>query len=396
VRNILLNWQMGDSFGWGILGFNVFAQWVNEPDIRPLMARQIRQQDLVMVDPLRMSHLRAAIIESNTRIAEFTSSAPNGKINGLVIDAVDNSLLGNSLSDGFFHGQINIGRCIFENADLTDAREKLARYDALLCGSTWNADLLSSSTGRPVKVIFEGVDTSIFCPGTKSGVLSPDKFYVFSGGKLEYRKGQDLTLLAFREFSRKHADAVLVTAWQSSWSQRAAGFRGRLERSIELTEQGSLDVKRWAYENGVNADRIIDIGTIANGLMPNILRDMDLCVQPSRAEACTSLPVKEAMACGIPVVVAANTGMKDLIADGNCIPLLEQGPVPDCEVSQYSGWGESNIDEILAALEWCYENRAAAKKLALRQATGSRRRGAPGLGTPPNCATGPARCADCR
>jgi glycosyltransferase involved in cell wall biosynthesis len=82
------------------------------------------------------------------------------------------------------------------------------RYDALLCGSTWNADLLSSSTGRPVKVIFEGVDTSIFCPGTKSGVLSPDKFYVFSGGKLEYRKGQDLTLLAFREFSRKHADAV--------------------------------------------------------------------------------------------------------------------------------------------------------------------------------------------
>jgi hypothetical protein len=129
VRNILLNWQMGDFFGWGILGFNVFAQWVNEPDIRPLMARQIRQQDLVMVDPLRMSHLRAAIIESNTRIAEFASSAPNGKIDGLVIDAVDNSLLGNSLSDGLFHGQINIGRCIFENADLADAREKLARYD---------------------------------------------------------------------------------------------------------------------------------------------------------------------------------------------------------------------------------------------------------------------------
>ena len=359
MRNILLNWQMGNFSGWGILGLNIFAQWVKESDVRPLMGVPIQEQDLIMVDPLRMSYLREAMLESNALLAKFTSgSGGNGKIKGVVIDG-----LGNDLSGGRFHGQTNIGRCIFEDTGLASAREKLARYDALLCGSTWNADLLSSSTGRPVKVIFEGVDTSIFCPGTKSGVLNPNKFYIFSGGKVEYRKGQDLTLLAFREFSRKHADAVLVTSWQSPWPTASVGFHGRLDRPIELTAQGGLDVKRWAYENGVDPNRIVDIGMIPNGLMPTILRDIDLCVQPSRAEACTSLPVKEAMACGAPVIVAANTGMSDLIADGNCIPLLEQGPVCDREASQFSGWGESNIDEMLAAFEWCYENRAAAKNI---------------------------------
>jgi len=58
---------------------------------------------------------------------------------------------------------------------------------------------------------------------------------------------------------------------------------------------------------------VIDIGLVPNPMMPTVLREMDVSLQPSRAEACTSLPVKEAMACGIPVIAAVNTGMQDLL-----------------------------------------------------------------------------------
>ena len=47
---------------------------------------------------------------------------------------------------------------------------------------------------------------------------------------------------------------------------------------------------------------MIDIGLVPNPMMPTVLREMDVSLQPSRAEACTSLPVKEAMACDASVV----------------------------------------------------------------------------------------------
>ena len=80
---------------------------------------------------------------------------------------------------------------------------------------------------EPVKVISEGVDPSLFCPGPKSGLLSADKFHIFTGGKIEFRKAQDLVLLAFRRFHEKRSDSVLVTAWHSPWPQLV----GRVSRA---------------------------------------------------------------------------------------------------------------------------------------------------------------------
>ncbi len=39
------------------------------------------------------------------------------------------------------------------------------------------------------------------------------KFVVFSGGKLEFRKGQDLAVAAMRIFMQRHSDVVFITAW---------------------------------------------------------------------------------------------------------------------------------------------------------------------------------------
>jgi glycosyltransferase involved in cell wall biosynthesis len=47
----------------------------------------------------------------------------------------------------------------------------------------------------------------------------------------------------------------------------------------------------------------------------------------SRCEAATNLPAKEAMACGVPVIVANNTGTKEIIDGDNCVALTSQDRV---------------------------------------------------------------------
>jgi glycosyltransferase involved in cell wall biosynthesis len=241
----------------------------------------------------------------------------------------------------------------------------LARYDALLVGSHWNAQLLEEATHRASKVIHEGVDTSLFCPAPRSGLMDPDKFYIFSGGKVEFRKAQDLVLLAFKRLRATRKGCVLVTAWHSPWPQLSAGFKGKLAAAVELDAQGRLDIRKWVYQNGIDPDCVIDIGHVPNALMPSVLREMDVALQPSRAEACTNLPVKEAMACALPVIAAANTGMRDLLDDDNCILLTRQGSVVHEDSASMAGWGESDVDEIVAALEFAYDERERARMIGV-------------------------------
>jgi glycosyltransferase involved in cell wall biosynthesis len=260
-------------------------------------------------------------------------------------------------------GRRTIARCIFEDTRLERLDEILAPYDVLLCASHWNAELLKAHCRKPVEIVIEGIDPSLFHPGPKSGLLPKDRFYIFSGGKVEYRKGHDLTLLAFREFSRRHPEATLVTLWHSPWPQLSAGFQGRLAAALTLNARGMIDAPRWLAANGIDPAKVIELPQTPNPLMPQILRDMDCALAPSRAEACTNLLAKEAMAAGLPVILAANTGVKDLIDDGNCLALTRQGPIRQESLGGTDGWGESDVEEILAALERLYTDSALRKKI---------------------------------
>jgi glycosyltransferase involved in cell wall biosynthesis len=98
--------------------------------------------------------------------------------------------------------------------------------------------------------------------------------------------------------------------------------------------------------------------------MPNLLRSVDACLALSRAEACTNLPLKEAIACGVPSVIAANTGVNDLRQDvpaGWC----EHQKKVSCRGAGTEGWGETDVDEALDALEAIFQDSLAAKRRAL-------------------------------
>lgn len=373
VIPVVMTWQASGTFGWGILGLNTFCHWAVDPDIAPLMVAPISNDDLRWLDPLRLALIRQAVAESNefaSRVAQ-TKPADTLKMDGPVVDG-----LGNGFAPNRFVGTVNLGRLIFEDTRFAHFDAKTSRYDAFVVASTWAGALVRAHTTKPVHVIHEGIDPSLFCPGPRSGLLDARKFYVFSGGKIEFRKAQDLVVSAFRIFAERHSDAVLVAAWHSPWPKLSAGFKGTLTEAVALDAGGRIDAVRWAVENGIRREQFFDVGAIPNQLMPQVLREMDVSLQPSRAEACTNLPAKEAMACGVPVILANNTGTKDLISpsafagsrSATCIPLRTQRPVSAFGQWGTDGWGESDVDEMVSALEFAYANRDEARAIGARGA----------------------------
>lgn len=360
-RQVVLNWKASSSFGWGLLGLGLISQWAHDPDLQPSMGMPIGPSDLAGIDPLRVMAIGPDVLASN----RFFEDLMAGKVDlrarrALVIDALSNGLLGPNLGH---HGIYNIGRCVFEDTHVSEPQQRLAKYDSLLCASNWNAALLRGLTSKPVTMIHEGIDHSQFFPGPRSGALDPSRFYIFSGGKIEYRKGHDLVLLAFREFAARHEDAVLVAAWHSPWPQVSAGFQGKLRAALKRNAQGELEIQRWVVENGIAARQFIELPRMPYTLLPSILREMDCALQLSRCEACTNLPAKEAMACGVPVILADNTGTRDLVDADNCMVLRSQGVVagePGCGTE---GWGESSVEEILAGLEMLYTDTQRRRRI---------------------------------
>jgi tetratricopeptide (TPR) repeat protein/glycosyltransferase involved in cell wall biosynthesis len=358
---VLMNWQAASNFGWGLLGLNLFLSWADDPQLQPLMGQTLNPTHLAMIDPQRLHDAQPAIAISNQFAEKFHGDKAALHFSFPVIDPLGNGLKPHNE----WRGSKTIARCIFEDTNLQQLDRKLAKYDCLLSASHWNARLLSEAAKRPVEMIFEGIDHTLFCPGPKAGQLDPNRFYVFSGGKIEFRKAQDLVLKAFAVFAARHPDAVLVTAWQSPFWKNSIGFKGTLKAELQAKPEGKgVDIVRWACENGIAGGQIIDIGNIRNQAMPQVLREMDCALQVSRAEACTNLPAKEAMACGIPVILAKNTGVLDLIDDGNCLPLHDQQPVSAALANcGADGWGESNVDEIVDALERLYTDTQLRKTI---------------------------------
>ena len=348
---VLLDWTANSFSGWGVGGLNLLRQWGSDPDLTPVMGDPVTEGFLSSLDELKNHDCAELVRLSNA----FQNELKKLRSNGGGVDFPVIHPLGNVWSKpNFIRGSRNIGRSFFEHTNLARLDEKLAPFDMLLCASNWNAELVRAKCSKPVELVFEGIDPALFHPGPKAGFTNPSRFYVFSGGKVELRKGQDLVLLAFREFARRHDDAVLVTMWHSPWPNLSAGFRGRLREALTLRPEGTVDVISWVERNGVKSRQVIDLGRTPNAMTPAILREMDCVLAPSRAEGGTNLVVNEAMACGIPVIVAANTGATDIIAEGNSIPLRAQGVVRSNDETATEGWGESDPEEIIAALEALY------------------------------------------
>ncbi len=314
---LVIDWGVSAFFGWGVYGLNLAFELSRDPTIEARMAMPM-DPNKIGVDALRVRALLPFVARSNE------GPPPS--------DAPWLHALGNEFMPEQPPGA-RIGVIFFE-APLSPAGvERAKAYDLIVTGSSWNENVLNAVGITHTRTIIQGVDRSLFFPAPKRN-LFPDRFLIFSGGKAEPRKGQDIVVAAFRIFAQRHREAMLVTAWHSPWPQLARGM--------------DLDLSALA-------DRVIDAGQLPNGLMAPIYRECDVALFPNRAEGGTNLVAMECLACGVPTILSDNTGHRDLLRMGLGYRLRQK----PSEI--WSEWGESDVEEVVEALEWAFQNANAPR-----------------------------------
>lgn len=368
--SVIFNWGISSYIGWGVYGLNLALQWARDPEIRLLCSVEVNPAR-VNIDPARRPLVDDVLGASKGLLEQLRKAA--GRV--VATDATMLTALGNgfatvaSAHGTMIRGSANIGVGFLEDTRIEGpAREQAKRYDLLVAGSAWGRDMLAARVETPVVTVAQGVDPVLFHPAPRSGRFA-GRFTVFSGGKLEFRKGQDLVLLAFRAFAERHPEALLVAAWHAPWSTAARDpFAGDRVAALPLGSDGRPDIAGWVAANGIPARNFLDLGAQPNDRMAQHYRAADLALFPNRCEAGTNLVAMEAMACGVPAILAANTGQLDLIEGENCYPLRRQSPVASRPEIGTEGWGESDVEEILDCLERAHADRDDAARRGRRGA----------------------------
>ncbi|MEG3933551.1 tetratricopeptide repeat protein [Microcoleus sp. T3_B1] len=370
ITGIGISWPLSITSGWGIYAMNLTLQLRQNPawEVALLAPPSITSESM---NPLHKS-LLLPVIEKHKSFQELVAANSDKQIscNFPVLYALGNNLASSGV-DNQITSACQIGVIFFEDTRITaEALETAKKYSVIVAGSNWNADVLRSCGLTNVAMVHQGIDPTIFHPAPKSNLFG-DRFVIFSGGKLEYRKGQDIVIAAFKRFRAKHPEALLLTTWHNFWPQYMLGIEqtGNVAGLPNINRDGSLEISQWLVANGLPIDSFIDIGLIPNYLTGQILREADCAVFTNRCEGGTNLVAMESMACGIPTILSANTGHLDLIYSHICYPLWSQGRVkPTAPFSGVEGWGESEVAEVVEALEQVYTNREESKRRGLAAA----------------------------
>ncbi len=359
MRQLATNLPINAYTGWGVYGLNLAMQALCQ-GVMPVIVETPKWTTvhpfdralLALAEPTRLDFQKCAAADPEAVL----------QVDGPVLLALGNQLGPDSVG-WKLRGEELYATVFMEDPVLNPgAIEKAKAFRKILCGSRWNQKILESYGIRNCATVIQGIDPSLFHVRPKSG-LWENYFVIFSGGKLEYRKGQDIVIAAVREFQRRHPDAFLAFAWQNANpdTMREIDTAGLVTGSPEALASGLADLGPWLSRQGVA--RFVDLGPQMNWQIGAMLRDVDVAIFPNRAEGGTNLVAMECMACGIPTILSANTGHLDLISDEVCYALKEQTtPRATGTFKNVAGWGESSVEELIELLEQVYRDRDEARR----------------------------------
>lgn len=368
TKRIGISWPISDKYGWGVFGLNVTLELLDRDGPQPLLlappsidyyAPGVREK----IEPLIKEQ------EDLLRIVRERRAGKQAHLKEvLILHALANQFLWADM-ENTITGRKNVGFIFFEHTRfMPEALARARRFDRILVGSSWNLEVLKKNGLSEVAFVMQGIDDTLFHPRPRQGMFG-GRFAVFSGGKLEIRKAQDVVIAAFKAFRERHPEAVLVTAWHNPWpaTSRDIDQSPYVSAAPEVDDEGRLRIAAWAHAHGIPEDAFVDLGMLPHAALVQVLGECDVALFPNRCEGGTNLVAMEAMACGLPCILSANTGHLDLIADDNCYALRRQAPVPS-HSGVTDGWGESSLDEAIEALERVHADRAEAARRGERGA----------------------------
>jgi len=329
-----IGWDPSGRFGWGLVALHLALAFGRQGH-RVFLPRNRRPVPTVSLDKQDALERIEAAGDTNER--------------RVLLMANGNDFAAPPNSKNRFVVAINM----FEESDVPwTAAQRLRQFDLNVTASRWCQSRLASA-GVATILWHQGFDSEVFRPRARAANEGPLR--VFSGGKLEFRKGQDIVVEAFKQFRRtpEGRDAVLVSAWQNPWPATLRGIQhsGYIANQPERN-LGSIDIRTWLAVNGVPFSSSIDLGWRTQVEMAQAISTCDVGFFTNRCEGGTNMVLTEAIASGLPCIMSRNTGHLDLGDRDRDIWLHDQRPVPwkHDGFRSISGWGESSIEECVSAL----------------------------------------------
>jgi glycosyltransferase involved in cell wall biosynthesis len=227
-----------------------------------------------------------------------------------------------------------------------DKRSVLKKMDEIWTPSSWGRQLLIENGFEPhrVNVVPEGVDVDRFQPLAKPNDSSDRKFRFLFIGKWEVRKGVEDLIASFCEEFEPHEPVELII---HGWNPYLPGFNleANLRRLI-----------------GPNSPSIVTSLPCDEDKLIDLYNSCDVFVLPTRAEG-WGLPITEAMACGLPVIVTEYSGPVDFVdsACGYFIPVEKMIPAYDPyffrSEDNYGEWAQPDLASLRALMRHAFENQ---------------------------------------
>ena len=217
-------------------------------------------------------------------------------------------------------------------------------------------------------VLLQGIDPAVFFPIAKAA--EPERFVIFSGGKFELRKGQDLVLRAVKILQDKYPDVWLLNCWYNMWpaSTRLMTYSPHIHFEHRAGEAWTATMQRTYAQNGLHAERIITCELVPQARQRALFAQTDIGLFPNRCEGGTNLVLMEYMACAKPVIASNTSGHKDIVTADNALLIDRLSPfnIVDADGKLIGRWQDPNLDEIVAQLEYAYHHRAEISRYGRR------------------------------
>ena len=262
----------------------------------------------------------------------------------------------------------NFGYTFFENELTERSRNWAKHFDKVLGGSSWCIERMHAHGITNCDVLIQGIDPEIFYP--IDDPPDPERFVIFSGGKFELRKGQDLVLRAVKIMQDKYPDVWLVNCWYNFWpaSTRLMSYSSHIRFEHRNEEPWTATMARTYADNGLDSGRIVTCELMPQNLQRDLYSRTDIGLFPNRCEGGTNLVLMEYMACARPVIASDTSGHRDIVNKNNALLLNQLSPfnVTDAKGELIARWQEPSLDEIVAQLEFAYHHRRHIRQIGLQ------------------------------